>query len=305
MSLILMFTHLSVFAKSYLPENDKSFEIFKESSVPVPPKGLTGQETVKEVVLGGLSYVKVVTVVVGILFITIMGYTLVTSGSNEEDVTKAKRGLIYTIIAFMMISMSQDIAKIFDMEKGTLLGSPQEILNRVRLFDKQLEIFIVFVKYVIGAYATLQVVRSGIKLATAGGNDEEIGKQKKSIMFSAGGLLLIYIGDIFINKVFYKVDKTVYSGITGIHPKVDAKEGIEQIVGITNLIVSFVGPIAVLMLIAGAIMYITAGGEDEKMQKAKRLLLATAIGIVVIYGAFALVSTVIAGRLEGIGTLAE
>lgn len=124
-------------------------------------------------------------------------------------------------------------------------------------------------------------------------------------MFSAAGLLLIYVGEVFVQKVFYKVDKNVYSGINGNHPGVDAKEGVEQISGIINLIISFIAPIAVLMLIGAAIMYATARGEDEQMQKAKRLITAIVIGIVIIYGAFAFVNTIILSRLTEIGVIAE
>jgi len=113
------------------------------------------------------------------------------------------------------------------------------------------------------------------------------------------------LGEIFIDKVFYKVNKNVYTGTTGIHPKVNAQAGIEEIVGITNFIVSFVGPIAILMMVVGAIMYATAGGEEEQMQKAKRLLVATFIGIVMIYGSFALVSTVVNGKLAALDAIAE
>lgn len=295
--------HFSAIAASVLPANPEAVKVYTDSQLPVPPDGDDGFAILKKAVLGGLQYVKILTVVIGILFITIMGYTLVTSGSNEEDVGKAKKGIIFTIIAFIMISISQNVAKIFDMTDGSILGSPQEILNRVHIFDKQTEIFVTFVKYIIGTYAVLQIVRHGAKMITAGANDEEMGKRKKAIMFNAAGLLLVYMGDIAINKVFYKVDKSVYSGINGVHPSTDAKAGVEQIVGITNFIVSFVGPIGVLMLIAGAIMYATAGGQDEQLQKAKRVLITSGIGLVIIFGAFAIVSTVLAGKLQDIGSI--
>lgn len=294
-------------ADSFLPTDPKAVDIYAQSQIPGAGENIStkgGFEILSQAILGGLSYVKILTVVVGILFLTIMGYTLVTSGSSEEDVTKAKKGIIFTIVAFVMISMAQNIAKIFDMDASSLLGSPQEILNRVHIFDKQTEIFVAFVKYVIGAYATVQIVRHGFKMVTAGANDEEMGKRKKAIAFNAAGLILLYLGDIAINKVFYQVDKTVYSGITGVHPQMNAKAGVEQIVGITNFIVTFVGPIGVLMLIVGAIMYATAGGQDEQLQKAKRILVTAGIGLIIIFGAFALVSTVLAGKLADIGTIA-
>jgi hypothetical protein len=289
-------------ADSYLPISNEAEQVYEGGDIVAPPDK-TGQEIAKDLILGGLSYVKVIFGVVGIMYITILGYQLVQAMGNEEDITKAKRGLIYALIAFLMVSMSEDIAKIFDMEKGTLLQSPQEILKRVRLFDKQVEIFMTFIKYLIGSFAAIMVVQAGVKLITAGGNEEEVSKHKKNIMYSAGGLALIYVGQIFIEKVFYKVDKTVYTGISGVHPAINAKEGVEQIAGITNMIVTFAGPIAVLMLIGGAIMYVTAGGEEENMNKAKRLIIATAVGILIIYGAFAIVSSVISSRLTEVGAM--
>jgi hypothetical protein len=288
--------------KSYLPITEKAEDVYRQGDIPRPPEKYSAQ-ILKDLVLGGLSYAKVIIGVIGILYITILGYQLIQAMGNEEDITKAKRGLIYTLIAFVLISMSEDIGKIFDMEKSTLLQSPQEIIKRVHLFDRQIEIFMTFVKYVIGAFAAIMMVQAGVKLITAGGDEEQVTKHKKNVMYSAGGLIIIYVGDIFINKVFYKIDKTTYTGITGVHPAINAKEGVDQLAGITNFIISFVGPIAILMLIAGAIMYATAGGEEETMNKAKKLIIATLVGIVIIYGAFAVISSVISSRLTEVGAM--
>lgn len=292
---------------SYLPIPDTAKEIYRASDIPAPEVGAgEGQKTVIEFVINGiLPYAKVLTGVVGLLFITLMGYTLVTASGNEEEISRARRGIVYTLIAFLIVSMSEDIAAIFDMRTTTLFGSPQSILQRVHLFDKQVEIFVTFIKYLLGAYATLMIVRSAISMVTSGGNEEEAGKSRKSILYSAAGLVLVFVGDVFINKVFYKIDKTSYSGITGIHPYADAKEGVDQIVGITNLVVSFVGPAAVLMLLVGGVMYATAGGEEAGVERARRIIFASIIGIVIIYGAFALVSTVLSGRLEDIQVIAQ
>lgn len=305
MGLIFVFSHISVFATSSLPISDPAEQIFQGSNIPVPPSGEDGQKLVKDLVFRALSYTKIIVAVLGILFLTIIGYSLVVQGDDEAKVTDAKHAVTYTVIAFVLLSMSQDIARIFDMEGDTILQSPQEILQRVRLFDRQVEIIITFIKYIVGAYAVVMILRAGLKLVTSGGDEGEVTNQKKSILYSLGGLILINIGDIFINRVIYKVDRNVYSGITGVHPQVDAKEGIDQIVGITNLVVSFVGPIAVLMLIAGAVLYATAAGEDDRMEKAKRILISAAVAIVIIYGSFAIVSTVISGRLQDLNALVK
>ncbi len=302
-ALVLLLPHIDIAnARELLPLSDDAWKEYR-SSISAPPKAQDGIETTKTLVFSALGYAKVLIAVIGILFITLQGYRLVTSTGDEEAVTKAKRGITYSLIAFVIISMSQDLAKIFDFENTTVLSSPQDILSRVRIFDRQVEVAITFIKYIIGSFATLMIVKAGLKLVTAGADEEEVTKQRKAIMYSISGLLLIYIGDIAINKVFYKIDKDRYSGINGAQAGIDVGEGVDQIVGVTNLIVSFVGPIALLMLIAGAVMYATAGGNEENLERAKRVVVMTVLGIVIMYGAFALVSTVLAGRLEDVGAL--
>lgn len=303
LSAIFICTHLKTIPafSAHLPIPTQAQQIF-HGSVPAPP-GDTGQEIVQKMVFSGLRYVKIIVAVIGILYITLIGVKLITKGGSEEEITKAKSALVYAIIAFMMISMAEEFGKMFDMRESTILGSPRDILSRVRLFDRQVELFVLFVKYVIGALATLMIVVNGIKLVTSGGNEEDTSQNKKNIMYSGAGLLLIYVGDVFINRVFYRVDKSVYSGITGVHPQVDARAGVEQIVGITNFVVGLVGPVAVLVLLIGAIMYITSRGEEEQMGKAKRLIMAAVVGIILIFGAFAIVNVVLSGRLEGMGAI--
>jgi hypothetical protein len=307
MSVITLALSANVAATSLLPI-DATTNTEISAGIPAPPDDQSGQEILKTVVIDrGLAYVKAIILSVGILYIMIIGYQLLTKGDQEEEITTQKRAVIYALIAFMMISMGEEFAQIFNMEKGkgTLLENPQEIQGRINIFDKQVEIAITFIKYVIGSFATLMVVRSGIKLVTAGGDEEQRGKHKKSILYSGGGLILIFIGQIFIDKVFYKIDKP-YTGIdSGVQPTIDAQAGVEQIVGITNFIVSLVGPVAVLMLVVAAVLYATANGDEEKMEKAKRILVSSVVAIFIIFGAFALVSTVISGKLSAIGAITE
>ncbi len=76
---------------------------------------------------------------------------------------------------------------------------------------------------------------------------------------------------------------------------INQSEFVTQVVAVTNIMVSFVGPIMMLGLVIGGFMYVTAGGDEEKSGLAKKILMNSVIGIVIIYGAFALVSTVITG----------
>jgi len=65
------------------------------------------------------------------------------------------------------------------------------------------------------------------------------------------------------------------------------------IVKIVNFALSFLGLIAVIIVIYGGVMYVTAGGESEKAEKGKKNVMYAVIGLIIVMGSFALVNTVI------------
>lgn len=307
MAIIMTFLHLSAIAASTLPLDPETATRYKEGLLPGPYSADVDNayDTITQLVLELLSYAKIIIAAMAVLYITIMGYKIATAG-EEEEAKKMQKGIVYAIAGLVLISLSSDLAKVFDMnvfssDGHTLFETPEEIVNRVRIFDTEVEVVITFIKYVIAFYAALMLVRFSLKFITRGGNEEKAKESKLKILFAIGGLVLIYLADIFINNVFYKINKESYNA-GKIDMGIDPGRGVSELISITNIIVSFIGPVAILMLIVSGVMYITSGGEDDKMQKAKRMLIATIVGIIIIYGAFAIVSTVLSGSLDTTNT---
>lgn len=247
--------------------------------------------------LGILGIIRYIIGAVAILMIVVSGLRIVINNGDEEVITNQKKSLTVAIIGLVVISMSQEIGSILSLEKGGPLKDPNSLLKSAVQFDKSVKIVITFIKYMIGSVAVLMIIRSGITMATQGSEEEEMTKEKKKLGFAALGLIFITLADTIIKKVFYKIDTTAYPGISGVTPGLDPYRGVKEIVGITNFVVAFVSPIAILVFLAGGIMYLTAGDEEDKITTARRMMIAAAIAIVVIYGAFALVSTFINGKI--------
>ena len=76
----------------------------------------------------------------------------------------------------------------------------------------------------------------------------------------------------------------------------------DTIVNIVKYALTFLGIIAVVMLMYSGFLWMTAGGDPAKVQKAKKILIAAIIGLIIILAAFAIVAFVIdftTGTLEG------
>ena len=68
-----------------------------------------------------------------------------------------------------------------------------------------------------------------------------------------------------------------------------------MIIGWTNFALSIAALLAVVVIIWAGILYITALGDDGRMDSAKKIIIWAIVGILVIFIAFALVNTVIKG----------
>jgi hypothetical protein len=62
---------------------------------------------------------------------------------------------------------------------------------------------------------------------------------------------------------------------------------------VKNIALGFVGVIIFAMLIYGGVLYITSGGNDEKIQKAKQTLTAAIIGLLIVLLSYVIISFVV------------
>lgn len=250
---------------------------------------------------------------ISVLFIIISALKILFSDGEEGKIDKAKQGIIYGLIGLALISIAGEIMKVLSLSDEavkaayqddtlvcykTILSDPNALQCRARLFSRTVQILVTFVKYLLGSLAVLQIVTSAFRMATMGGESDSLNNEKKKLVWGGVGFLLVIFSDTAISKVFYKLNFNTSIGIDGVKPKLDPAQGVAEIVGFTNFIVSIIGPLAILSLIGGGIMYMMNNGDESKMQEAKRIITFSLIGIIVIYGAFGIVSTVISGQFS-------
>lgn len=263
------------------------------------PEG-KGVEGARNLVANIVKNVRVIIGAVAIVMIIISGVKLITAQGNEEVFAKQQTTLIFSIIGLFLVGLAGELSQIFEVGRGGFLKDPNVALQKSKLFSRTVEIIITFIKYIIGSVAVLFVVRNGLRLVLMGGNEEEVAKDKKNILWGMLGLVVILMANPIINKVFFKIDTSKFPGLEPVRPGIDPKRLILEIAGMTNIVAALAGPFALLSLVAGGLMYILAGGEEEKIGKAKKIIIWSLVGIVVIYGSFAIVSTFVARKFEGI-----
>lgn len=282
----------------YVPLNPAVYPEFPQLSTTSP----TGM--LNEFAGGIIKNAKYILGAVAVLYIILSALKLIISQGSEDVITKQKNAMIYGIIGLIIIGFADEFAKVMSVAcapgeitcaRGGFLKDPNNIIQQAALFKRETRIFITFIKYMIGGVAVLMFIRNGLRLIGLAGNEESIGLDKKNLIYSSVGLVLIILASTVIDKVLYIIDPSKYTS-AGLAPAINPSRAVQEMVGFTNMAVTFVAPLAILMLIVGAIMYATAGGKEEQTQKAKRIILLSVAGMILIYGSFAIVSTIVAGQ---------
>lgn len=138
-----------------------------------------------------------------------------------------------------------------------------------------------YVKYIIGTIAVITIIISGFKLVTAGtGAEEESKKTKEHLKYAGIGLIVIMIADPFIKQVFFGQQGEIYSSQTTLQQAANA--GSAQIKGLYEIMAYFCGALAILEIVLAGFRYVTSGGNEEMMKKAKTQITYAVIGLMLV-----------------------
>ena len=81
----------------------------------------------------------------------------------------------------------------------------------------------------------------------------------------------------------------VISDATGLGER-DPRDIAAQVI---NIILGFLGIVAVVIILLGGFKWMTAGGNEDKVGEAKKLIMAGIIGLIIILASFAIASFVL------------
>jgi len=223
-----------------------------------------------------------------VIWIIISGIRLIMAQGEESIITEQKKSLLFSIIGLAAIILLERAINIIYGAPGeirTTLVPPAEAFSTVST-----EIFgiINFIRALIGTVAIFMIVLSGVKMIFAAGEEEGLTKQKRAIIWIVIGLVLIAINKIIVTNFFIlpveQKDKIQTGNITTL---------INTFGNVLKFALGFTGIVALALLVYGAALMIANYGNDETVQKAKKIIKNAIIGIIVIISAYTIVATLI------------
>jgi glucose uptake protein GlcU len=155
------------------------------------------------------------------------------------------------------------------------------LLGRVLTFLQSFIVILSLIFIIIGAFMYI----------TSGGESGRIETAKKCITAALIGLAIGIAAPAFLRQI------SEILGWTGPDAALPAGVGtsltlIEIATNVLNFLLSIVGVVALIMLVVGAFMYLTAAGEEDRIDTGKSIVKYSIIGIAVALAALVLVRQV-------------
>lgn len=209
------------------------------------------------------------------LFLSILGCTILaivpmgimTISAQEESVIKNK---------FDDILVKPDHA--IDVKSTGAEGLKDIVIEYMKI-----------AKDIVSIVAVLWIVISGMRMVMAGGKEDSIKNNFRSVLWLIVGLIVMQISESTVavmygeNGVFKTLEQ--YGG----EVSTEAREKIIE--PLLQYFLSFLSAIAVVMVILSGFKIITAGGDDSKIKKQQQVLLWTVMGLGIILVARPIVSS--------------
>jgi hypothetical protein len=206
------------------------------------------------------------------IFLLIISIQLIIADKTEEQVSKFKKGIIWTTI-WMMVMQT---AYVFTL---TLYAKSVWESLAINLIDNIINPLIWLMEVLASIFFISVAIFAFYRMVTANWKEEEVTRAKMSIVYAIIWFILIKIAKVIVNWVYWKLDckqtTILWLDITNTSCIWDAQlTNLSQtIMQIINWVNWFIWIITILLIIYAWFNILFSGWDDEKIKKAKSTII--------------------------------
>lgn len=234
------------------------------------------QETLHNIFRG--SIIKTTNRVLGtvsILYLFILGVKFIMARGDSERLSALKGQFAWIILGLAVISLAEFIGyEVFDPSSGK---DVLEGISTRNFRDKVMDI-VRFFEYIAGGLMLINAVISAYGLIIGGEEDEAISKEKQFLKSFLLGTAFILLAEVIVRILSFQEGVNVSTGIA-----------VKEIAGVVNFSLSFMGIVAVAMVVMAGMYYVISFGDEEQMGRAKKMIINSVVGVIIAFSAYTIV----------------
>lgn len=154
--------------------------------------------------------------------------------------------------------------------------------------DGVLTALLVHLQGIIVVISMVFIVIGALLYMTSAGDEGKMKTAKGAIFAAVIGLAIGIAAPSFLKEIYTALGKS-----TGAEPLIDSAPSIAAIaLNVLNFLLGIAGTLAIVMLVAAGITYLTAAGNEGQIETAKKMTKWAIVGIAVALGALVIVRQV-------------
>lgn len=250
-----------------------------------------GSESITSVFLFIGDYFVLITTSLAVLYLILAFVKLIYAGDSiEEAITKQKNNIKWIMMGLVVIVLADEL--VFDVFFGAETGSntqpgqgwqsvgsiqvlAREFIKETAGLYNAIELYVVYL-------AVLVIIISGFRMIAQSSNEEATTAAKKHVFVAAVGLVIIGLSEGLVYLVYPAEDKPF-----------DTAGFFEMLANITLFITSFISFLAVSVMAYGGYLYVFYYGQDDVIEKAKKVMKGAIIALVLSSLSYGIVYTAI------------
>ncbi len=225
-------------------------------------------------------------IAIAVIFLIIGVIKLLFSSSDEENVKKWKANIIWTSVGIFFMQIA------FSVWNTLILRNSSDRFGSALGWEFWVNIFspIVNLLQMLAAFGfILMAIFAFFVMVTAGGDEEKVKKSKNTILYALVWFLLIKIPYALVRAIYGRPGCENSSwGLINIWTcdikEVDLTKWIGIIWKVFTFFNTFLSIICVILVIYAGWLILISGGDEEKIKKAKNIILYIIIGFIVLVG---------------------
>lgn len=140
---------------------------------------------------------------------------------------------------------------------------------------------------IVATIAIIFIIIGGIMYMLSAGDETMIKRAKATWTGAVIGLAIIFAAPAFLKEI------GVILGINQTNSAVAGALSLQQIaLNILGFLFSIVGIIAIISMIIGGVIYLTAYGDEKRIDTAKKILTSSILGVVIVFAALIIVNQI-------------
>lgn len=228
-------------------------------------------------------------IAIAILFLIYGVIKLLFSNSNEEETLTWRRNIIWTSVGIFVMQIAFSVWNTLIIRDSSRFWSYFGWQFWTNIFSPIVGIMLMLASF----WFLFMMIYAFYIMVTGGGDDEKQKKGKNIVIYAIIGFVLIRLPQAIIEAIYGQPDcKTTLSGLITIGDCAIKKQDLAASIGIIGKVVNFfngfLAIVCVLLVIYAGWLVLISGWDEEKLKKAKRILLYIALGFLLLVASHAL-----------------